>query len=94
MEGNFKPNNKLVSIVPNNLQVGLAQLGRMCSKESKEEPCTFLGKVTVDKSVPCILNKVLKLAGLIISDPRLKNKCLPERSGVGYEKVVYDLNQQ
>lgn len=60
VEGNFKPNNKLVSIVPNNLQLGLSQLGRMCPKEAKEEPCTFLGKVTVDKSVPCMLNKVLK----------------------------------
>lgn len=88
MERNFKPNNKLVSIVPNNLQLGLSQLGRMCSKEAKEESCTFLGKVTVDKSIPCMLNKVLKLASLIISDPRLKNKGLSERAGIGYGKVT------
>lgn len=60
LEGKFKPNNKLVRIVPNSLQSGLAQLGRMCSKETKEEPCTPLGKVIVNKSVPCI-NKVLQL---------------------------------
>lgn len=53
IERKFKPNSYLVSIFPNNLLFGLAQLGRMGCKEAKEELCSS-GKVTGDKLLPCI----------------------------------------
>lgn len=55
---------------------------------AKEEPCIPLGKVTVDKSVPCILNKILKLAESVSSRAQKYVFCLADRAGVGCDLQI------